>query len=107
MVYNEYTKLRILCWHQQGIRPPTITKYLAAEGIKVSRKGVAKFIKRFRRTSRLHDMTAILIARPLLFKAPCIARQAGSGRTVVTEEIQRIVEEQMRITAKSNLLLML
>ena len=47
MVYNEYVKLRILRWHQQRIRPPTIAKYLMAEGIKVSRKGVAKFIQRF------------------------------------------------------------
>ena len=93
MVYNKYTKLRILRWHQQGIRPPTIAKYLAAEGIKVSRKGVAKFLERFLRTGRLTrlNLVAIFIAQGT------IARQAGSGRrTVITEEIRKIVEEQMR-----------
>jgi len=44
MVYNEYTKLRIL---QEGLHPPAIKRYLRGEeGIKVSTRGVAKFIKR-------------------------------------------------------------
>ena len=52
--YNEYTQLRILQLNGQRFCPPSITKYLAAEGIKVSRKGVAKFIKKFYVTGRLH-----------------------------------------------------
>ena len=52
MVYNEYSQLRILQLHNQGFRPPSITKCLAAEGIKVSRKGVAKFIKKFYETGK-------------------------------------------------------
>ena len=44
MVYNEYTQLRILQLNGQGVQPPSIVKQLAAEGIAVSRKGVAKFL---------------------------------------------------------------
>ena len=49
MVYSEYTKLGILHFHAQGCRPPAITKWLEHNGIAVSRRGVAKFIKRFLR----------------------------------------------------------
>ena len=78
MVYSEYTKLRILHFHAQGCRPPAITKWLEREGIAVSRRGVAKFITRFLRRGT-------------------IARQPGSGRkTKITDDIQRIVEHQMR-----------
>ena len=52
MVYNEYTKLRILYWYQQGIHPPTIHKLLREEGIKATREGVAKFLQRFYRTGK-------------------------------------------------------
>ena len=47
MVYNKYNQLRILQLNNQGFRPPFITKHLVAEGIKVSRKSMAKFIKKF------------------------------------------------------------
>ena len=78
MVYSEYTKLRILHFHTQGYRPPAIQKCLNAEGIAVSWRGVAKFIKRF-------------------FSRGTIARQPGSGRkTKITEEVRKVVEEQMR-----------
>jgi len=50
MVYDEYTKIRILRWYQQGIRAPTIHKLLRKEGIKSTREGVAKFLIRFHRT---------------------------------------------------------
>jgi len=47
MVYNKYSKLRILQLKQEGFCPPFIKKYLRSEeGIKVSIRGVAKFIKR-------------------------------------------------------------
>ena len=52
MVYDEYTKVQILRWHQMGIHPPTIEKLFAREGVRVSRKGVAKFIKRYERTGK-------------------------------------------------------
>ena len=47
MVYNEYTKLRILQLRQKGLHPPAIEQYLwKEEGIRVTSRGVAKFIKR-------------------------------------------------------------
>jgi len=61
MVYDEYTKLRILRWYQQGFRPPTIKKMLEGEGIHATREGVAKFIKRFLRTGTLIDLTFWLV----------------------------------------------
>ena len=79
MVYSEYTKLRILHFHAQGCRPPAITKWLERNGIAVSRRGVAKFIKRFLRRG-----------------TSTIAWQPGSGReTKITDDIQRVVEHQM------------
>jgi len=78
MVYDDYTKLRILFYLYQGKRPPTIAVLLENEGIEVTRKGVADFEKRFLATGT-------------------IARRQGSGRkTVITEEIRQVVEEQMR-----------
>jgi len=47
MVYNEYTKLQILQLKQEGLHPPAIKRYLRGEEcIKISTRGVAKFIKR-------------------------------------------------------------
>jgi len=78
MVYNDYTKLRILYYLHQGKRPPTIALLLQKEGIEATRKGVAGFEKRFLATGT-------------------IARCQGSGRkTVITDEIQQVVETQMR-----------
>ena len=46
-VYNEYTKLCILLLNQKGLHPPAIERYLREEeGIYVSVRGMAKFIKR-------------------------------------------------------------
>ena len=49
MVYNEYTLLQILQLNDQGVQPPSIVKHLAAEGIAVTMKDVAKFLKHFLR----------------------------------------------------------
>ena len=47
MVYNEHTKLHILLLNQKGLHPPAIERYLREEeGIYVSVRGMAKFIKR-------------------------------------------------------------
>ena len=78
MVYSSYKKLRILHYHSQGYKPYTITKLLEShEGLKVSRFGVAKFIKHYEQTG-------------------AISKKPGSGRpSKVTREIRLIVEEQM------------
>jgi len=95
MVYSKYTKLWILCWYQQRICPSTMAKYLTLEGIQVRRKGVAKFIKRFCRTGRLTYLNP-LVSSIIFIAQGTIARQASScRRTVITEEIQKIVEDQM------------
>ena len=79
MVYSDYTKLRILYFHAQGYRLPAIKKHLLAEGIVASRRGVAKFLDRSLRRGN-------------------IARLPGSGRkSLITDEIRRVVEQQMRL----------
>ena len=79
MVYSSYKKQRILYHYFQGVRPPTIAKRLREEGMKASRRGIAKFLHRYETTGS-------------------IARKAGSGRpTKVTTEIKAVVEQQMQL----------
>ena len=78
MVFTEYVKRRILVYYEQGFRAPTIAKVLEDEGIRVSRRGVAKFLSRVATTGS-------------------IERLAGSGRrTKQTDDVKAIVEEAMR-----------
>ena len=72
MVFSDYTKQRILFFYSLlGYRPSRIALLLAAEGIIVSRPGVAKFMNRYMATGS-------------------IVRQPGSGRkTVISSEIKR------------------
>ena len=77
-VYSSYKKMRILYLSWEGHRPPTIAKILAEEGMRASRRGIAKFLKKYALTGT-------------------IARKPGSGRpSKVTQDIKDIVEEQMR-----------
>ncbi len=79
MVYSRYTKQRILHLHlYQHQRPPTISKILEKEGIKVSRRGTLKLLSRY-------------------YRYGTIARKPGSGRpSLVTAEVKNIVEAQMQ-----------
>ena len=78
MVYSSYKKQRILHFHAQGFKAPTIAKLLAQENLCCSRVGVAKFLKHYEETGG-------------------IGRQPGSGRpSKITAEIKEIVNEQMR-----------
>ena len=78
MVYTSYKKLRILHYHAQGYKPYTIAKVLETnEGLKLSRFGVAKFLKHYEETGT-------------------IKRKPGSGQpSKVSSEIKSIVDEQM------------
>ena len=80
MVFSSYVKQRILSHDSRGLRPPTIAKILLEEeGIKVSRKGILKFLSRYRLTDT-------------------VCRQPGSGRpSKLTEEMKAIVEHQMQV----------
>ena len=80
MVFSCYVKQRILWYDSQGLRPPTIAqKLLEEDGIKVSRRGVLKFLTVYKVTGT-------------------ICRQPGSGRPLkVTAEIKAIVERQMEL----------
>ena len=63
-------------------------------GIKVSRKGVAKFKKRFYATGKLHQSFCLFVA--ILNAKGTIAHQPGSRRkSIITPEICKIVEEQI------------
>lgn len=78
MVFSTYKKQRILYYHFQRVKPHTITLLLLKEKIRVSKWGVAKFLKRYQQSG-------------------VIGRCVSSGRpSKVTAEIKVIVEEQMR-----------
>ena len=48
MVFTEYTKQRILFYHQRGIRPRQIKRLLQeVEGIVICTRGVVKSIQRY------------------------------------------------------------
>ena len=83
MVFTRYVNKRIMFYYNQGFRAPTIGKVLEDEGIKVSRRGVAKFVSRVEVTGS-------------------IERQAGSGRPAKqTAGVKAVVEEAMRTDNKT------
>ena len=78
MVFTDYQKQRILHYHLQGYRAPTIHHLLHKENVKASRVGIAKFIKKYQETR-------------------CLSRLPGSGRpSKVTAEIKAMVDQKMR-----------
>ena len=78
MVYSEYKLQQILYHSLQGFKPPTICHLLEEEGLRASRVGIAKFLKKYQDTGS-------------------IARRPGSGRpSKVTAEIKALVEQKMR-----------
>ena len=77
MVFSDYTKQRIICYYNQRLKAPAISRRLAEEGIKASRVGVHKFLRSYQRSAS-------------------IARHPGSGRkSKITDEVKKIVEEKM------------
>lgn len=78
MVYSSYVKKRVLYLSRKGKRSPTIARILQREGLAVTRRGIQKFLQRFRTHGTIH-------------------RLPGSGRpSKITEEVKSIVEEEMR-----------
>ena len=79
MVYSSYTNLWILRYHSQGYKPYTIAKLLCeSDGIRVSRYGIAKFLKVYHTTGS-------------------IRWRLGSGQiSKITAEIKELVEQQMQ-----------
>ena len=61
MVYSDYKLQRILYYNLLGFKAPTISCLLEEEGLRVSRVGIAKFLKKYQQTGS-------------------IARRPGSGR---------------------------
>lgn len=79
MVYSQYKKQRALHLYREGIKPPTITKMLGREGLKVSKSGVLKFLKRYKETGS-------------------ISRKPGSGRPCkITPEMKALIDHQMEL----------
>ena len=75
--YTDYLKHRAYLLHAKGLTPRAIVDALADEGLRASRRGIAKLIERAIETGSLE-------------------RQPGSGRpSKVTPKVQAIVEEQM------------
>ena len=79
MVYTAYVKQRIVYYHTQNLKPPTIQKLLLEEeGQVTTRQGITKFLQIYKRTG-------------------LIARCQGSGRpSKRSEAVKEIVEQQVR-----------
>ena len=78
MVYSTYKLQCILFYYLQGYKEPTITTLLRQEKLKVTRVGVAKFLKKYEETGS-------------------IGRRPGSGRPIkVTAEVKAIVDQKMK-----------
>ena len=79
MVFSEYTKLRILSLHWQGLRVSTIVEFLVLEDeILVSKQGVGQFLKRYS-------------------KSRIISRKPGSGSPPkLSPAVQRYIEAVMQ-----------
>ena len=79
MVFSTYKLQRILFYFFQGYKSPTIAKLLREkDGMVASRRGIAKFLAKYRETGS-------------------IGRRSGSGRSSkLTREVKVFVEEQMR-----------
>ena len=79
MVFSEYKKQRILHYYYLGYRAPTIAVLLRREQLAASRRGIQKFLDRYRKTGS-------------------ITRRPGSSPPFkITSEIRAIVESQMRL----------
>lgn len=75
MVYNKYTKQRILFYLTLGLSSYQIQHELRNKGCKAMRQEIAKFVKRYHQSGM-------------------IKRKPGSGRpTKITEEVLKIVED--------------
>ena len=83
MVFSDYTKQRMIFYHQQGLKPPKISSLLEEEGIQASRRGVLKFIKRYAITGT-------------------ITRKPGSGgSSKIPPAIKQLIEAKMRADDES------
>jgi len=80
MVFSAYKLQRILFYFYQGYKSPTIAKLLREiDGVKASRRGVGKFLAKYRKTGS-------------------IGRQPGSGRpSIANRVVKEFVEQQMRL----------
>ena len=78
MVFSEYIKFHILYHHNNGLKPYTIAKLLLEdEGIQVSKVGVWKFLKVYKKTGST-------------------MRMPGSGRmSKITQWVKELVDQQM------------
>ena len=77
-IYSSYKRQRILHYDHMGHKASTICCLLWEKGLKVSRVGIHKFLKKYRETGS-------------------IDRKAGSGiPTKLTAAIQELVERQMQ-----------
>ena len=78
MPFSDYTKRRAMYFHGKGLLPPAIVDALAAKGIRATRQGILKLLKRIEHTGS--------------FK-----RCPGSGRlSKITPQIKASVQAQMR-----------
>ena len=78
MPYSDYLRRRVLVHHSRGLSARAIADVLSDEGLRATRQGIAKFLRRVDETGSLE-------------------RQPGSGRpSSFTPRMLALVEDQMR-----------
>ena len=88
MVYSTYMykRQRIVHYHLQGHKTPTIAKLLVGDECKASCVGIAKFLEKYRETE-------------------CIGRRIGSGRpSKIMAEIKAVVDRQMKLDDETSVM---
>ena len=84
MVYSSYKKQRILHFHTQGFKAPTIAKLLAEENLCCLRVGVAKFLKHYKEMGSIgRQADSERVSQKIyltLRRAPDEHRDSGSQR---------------------------
>ena len=77
-MYSSYKRQRILHYHEQGMRAPTICRCLERENLSATRQGIQKFLCKYKITGT-------------------IVRTPASGRpSKIIAEVKALVERQMR-----------
>ena len=102
MVFTDYTKQRILLYHNEGSTPPSISRKLMEEGIVASRVGITKFLKCYRET--------ITIARQILARSEVATKTLlrvngltiyDIRSTLVTDFLLRVISSRSTVASLS------
>ena len=76
MVYSSYKKHRALSLWKRGLRAPSIAAHMKKEGLKVSRRGIHAFLRRYEDHGTIHRLAGL---QPPRLKPLAIAALLGGS----------------------------